>query len=172
MEYTLTVNHCADIFILNYPQHEDLKKELTVYLETFTDVQNHQTNIKATMTQWNIDSFEISKLKNYIINFLNEKYAFVQQKNKKFIFNSFWGNIYRENEFALEHDHLFSTFSIVYFLKTKPNDSPLIFTYSNATITPNEGSLIIFPSYLKHKVPKQQSGDNVRITLSGNIDFI
>jgi hypothetical protein len=173
MDRHLKVKHCADVFLLNYPKHNDLKKEIVGYLETLIDVQNKQTNVKASMTDWNITSPEILNLKNYIVDFLNKKYFFVEERNQMFIFNDFWGNIYRENEFTIEHDHLFSIFSVVYFLKTNPrNDSPLVFSFSKIKITPNEGSFIIFPSYLKHKVPKQKSKNNVRITLSGNIDRI
>jgi hypothetical protein len=170
MMRNLTINHYTDVFWINYPRHNFLKEEVVEYLETFVDVQNKQTNVKATMTDWNINSHEISNLKNYIIDFLNSKYPFVLARNKKFQFNSFWGNIYRKDEFALEHNHLFNTFSIVYFLKVKRSDSPLIFLPSHTKITPNEGSFIIFPSYLNHKVPKHNSKDSVRITLSGNIE--
>jgi hypothetical protein len=161
----------CDIFIGQYPRHYELKSEIALKLEKYNDVQNRQTNVMATMTEWNISSFEISNLKDYILDFLNSLYPFVKQRNREFYFHQFWGNIYRKGDYAIKHDHLFSCFSIVYFLKSKPNDSPLIFSQSQTKIESMEGRLIIFPSYVQHEVPVHTSNDT-RITLSGNIEII
>lgn len=158
----------SKIFLIDYPHHNDLKNEILIDLETYKDTQNYQTNVKATMTEWNISSPEIEKLKSFIINYLNNYYPFVLKNNNSFYYEHFWANIYRQNDHAIEHDHLFSSFSIVYFLKGNRNDAPLIFTESEVSILPEEGKFIIFPAYLKHKVLKQIS-NQIRITLSGNI---
>jgi len=161
----------SNIFIGQYPRHYELKSEIALKLEEYDDVQNRQSNVIATVTEWNISSFEISNLKDYIIDILNLQYPFVKQKNRKFYFPEFWGNIYRKGDYTIKHDHLFSCFSIVYFLKSKPNYSPLIFSQSRTKIKPTEGRLIIFPSYIQHEVPVHTSNDT-RITLSGNIEII
>lgn len=171
---SLKINHCTDIFLLDYPRHEFLKEEIGGYLETFVDVQNKKTAVQATMTNWGIVSKEILNLKTYIIDFLNQTYPFVSDRKQRFVFQNLWGNIYRENEFTVEHDHLFTIFSVVYFLKSKPNYSPLTFYNSSCEIEPvdidpKEGTFTIFPSYLKHKVKKHKSKDGSRITLAGNI---
>jgi hypothetical protein len=168
---TVKIKTESGIFIGQYPRHAELKSEIASKLEVYKDVQNRQTNVMATMTEWNIGSFEISNLKDYILGFLNLRYPFVSQKNQKFSFNQFWGNIYRKGDYAVNHDHLFNDFSIVYFLKSKQNDSPLIFSQSQTKIEPKEGRLIIFPSYVQHQVPAHTSNDT-RITLSGNIEII
>jgi hypothetical protein len=158
----------SNILIGNYYRHSFLKSEIVSTLESYKDKQNRQTNVKATMTEWNIDSFEITNLKNYILDFLNSAYPFVRERNQNFNFSYFWGNVYRMGDYAIEHDHLFNVFSVVYFLKSKIDDSPLIFLPSTTSILPEEGKLVIFPSYIMHKVPKHTSKDT-RITLSGNI---
>ena len=161
----------SNIFIGQYPRHAELKSETIDVLEKYKDVQNRQTNVKATMTEWNIDSFEILNLKNYILDFLNSQYFFVNKRNQKFSFINIWGNIYRNGDYTIEHDHLFSTFSIVYFLKSNIKDSPLIFLPFQTNIEPEEGKIVIFPSYIRHEVPEHTSNDT-RITLSGNITLI
>lgn len=164
----LVVKTESNVLISNYPNHSILKSEIASKLETYKDVQNRQTNVKATMTEWNIHSLEIHNLKNYVIDILNLEYPFVRERNENFVFSYFWGNVYRRGDYTIEHDHLFNVFSIVYFLKSKITDSPLIFLPSSTSILPEEGKLVIFPSHIKHKVPEHKSNDT-RITLSGNI---
>ena len=164
----LVVKTESNVLVSNYPNHSILKSEIAPKLERYKDVQNRQTNVKATMTEWNTHSLEIYNLKKYIIDILNIEYPFVRERNQNFSFSQFWGNVYRIGDYAIEHDHLFSIFSIVYFLKSKINDSPLIFLPNITSILPEEGKLVIFPSYIKHKVPEHISKDT-RITLSGNI---
>ena len=168
---TVKIKTESGIFIGQYPRHAELKSEIISTLEKYKDVQNRQTNVKATMTEWNIDSFEILNLKNYILNFLNSQYPFVSQRNQEFSFTNIWGNIYRNGDYTIEHDHLFDTFSVVYFLKSNIKDSPLIFLPFQTKIEPEEGKIVIFPSYIRHEVPEHTSKDT-RITLSGNITLI
>jgi hypothetical protein len=158
----------SKIFLVDYPYHNDLKKEILIGLETYKDFQNRQTNVKATMTEWNISSTEIENLKSFIIDYLNNCYPFVLKNNINFYYKSFWANIYRQNDYTIDHDHLFASFSTVYFLKGNKNDAPLVFTESGVSITPEEGKFVIFPAHLKHNVPIQTS-NQIRITLSGNI---
>ena len=165
----LNVQSNSKVFLVNYQKHFSLKQELLVRLETYKDVQNHSTNVKATMTEWNLNSYEIENLKSFVIDNLNNYYPFVNERNEKFYFANFWANIYKQNEYAIVHDHLFSMFSIIYFLKANKDDSPLIFTDSNISIIPKEGTVVIFPSHLKHQVSKQKL-NQTRITLSGNIN--
>ena len=54
---------------------------------------------------------------------------------------------------------------MVYFLKSKPNFSPLIIDSEPSIIKPLEGRMVIFPGSLKHSVPVHFS-DETRITLA------
>jgi hypothetical protein len=47
---------------------------------------------------------------------------------------------------------------------------PLIFPEVKQVFEPELGDLIIFPSYIKHFVPKSES-ENERIVVAGNISF-
>ena len=164
---SIKVRHSAPIFIGEYPYADALKEELVSHLEKWPDDQGKGTNVKATMTPWNILSPQIDKLKQYIIGEVKE----ILPSNLKPLsiqWIDFWGCIYRQDEYAIPHDHVPSYLSLVYFLKSEEVYSPLVFTEDGREVSPKEGRFVIFPGYLKHHVPKHRY-NNTRMTLSGNI---
>ena len=161
-----------EVQVLDYPNHKELKNEILSRVESSPDFMNKRTNVKATMTDWNITSPEIEKLKLYIGEAIHNYLLSVNITNVKVVdlnFRDFWGNIYRKGEYTVPHDHFPSTFSIVYFLKGKKHFSPLVFNRFSK-IRCKEGRLVIFPSYLKHWVPVHKHSET-RITLSSNINL-
>ena len=50
----LSVQHNVRIELIPYPRHEQLKKEVYDALLHYEDKQNHKTNVKAVMTEWNL----------------------------------------------------------------------------------------------------------------------
>ena len=83
-------------------------------------------------------------------------------------FCNFFGNIYREGDYTMTHNHIPYYYSMVYFLKSEMNYSPLIFTQYGERIKPKEGTYVIWPSHLWHHVPKHKFKET-RITLAANI---
>ena len=164
---SITVRHSSSIFIGEYPDVDALKEELVPHLEKWPDDQGKETNVKATMTPWNILSPQIDKLKQYIIGEVEEILP-PNLKSLSIEWIDFWGCIYRQDEYAIPHDHVPSYLSLVYFLKSEEVYSPLVFTEDGREVTPKEGRFVIFPGYLKHHVPKHRY-NNTRMTLSGNI---
>jgi len=108
-----------------------------------------------------------------------------------------WLNAYKENQHQEIHEHLPGQFSCIHYVAYNSDDHlPTIFMnpYRQVALSnsPNffggpdgipgtwtgqsyikveEGDLLIFPSFLEHKVPKQKS-DNLRVTLSFNLNFV
>ena len=169
----ITANH--EIFVLdNYPRQDLLLKDLGDYFEKHKDCQNRQTNVKATMTEWNLDlpSQEFIHFKNAIYNVAKELNLYWACPFKIY---SIWANIYRKGDHTVSHDHDPARYSFVYFLKSKSNFSPLLFEGINLKnkkkqwkeVKPIEGRLVIFPGFLKHRVPVHIH-DETRITISGN----
>ena len=169
----ITANH--EIFVLdNYPRQDLFLKDLGDYFEKHKDCQNRQTNVKATMTEWNLDlpSQEFIHFKNTIYKVAKELDLY---HIAPFKINNIWANIYRKGDHTVSHDHDPARYSFVYFLKSKSNFSPLIIeNFSIRTkknkplvIKPLEGRLVIFPGFLKHRVPVHIH-DETRITISGN----
>ena len=166
----LTVQHNVRIELIPYPRHEQLKKEVYECLLHYEDKQNRESNVKAVMTEWNLTSPEIEKLKNYIINSLEDLPNLLRWGPPgDFQFKNFWGNIYRYGDHTCSHGHIPEDLTVVYFLTAQEGDSPLLLDDSKTPIYPQEGLFALFPSYVFHSVPKQTS-NNVRITLSGDIN--
>ena len=166
----ITVKHDVRIELISYPRHEQLKKEVYDCLLHYEDKQNYLTNVKATMTEWNLESPEIEKLKDYIINSLQDLPNDLRWGPPgKFQFKNLWGNIYRYGEYTCSHGHIPEDLTMVYFLTAQEGDAPLLLDDSKTPIHPQEGLFALFPSYVFHSVPKHMA-NNVRITLSGDIN--
>jgi len=168
----LRVHHDVRVELIPYPRHEQLKKQLYDVLLHYEDKQNHETNVKAVMTEWNLESPEIEALKDYIIKSLKllpDNIGWGRPGDFEFI--NFWGNVYRYGEYTNSHQHLPEDFTMVYFLTAQEGDAPLLLDDSKTRIYPEEGLLALFPAYVRHSVPKHMS-NNVRITLSGDINRI
>ena len=69
-----------------YVGHWSLKRDLVRFLENHHDVQNRETNVKATMTGWMMDwnSQSVDDLKKFILSSTNSKTIQI------------WANIYRK----------------------------------------------------------------------------
>jgi uncharacterized protein (TIGR02466 family) len=95
-----------------------------------------------------------------------------------------WFNVYNTGDYQEVHQHYGYVLSAVYFLKSNPNFSPLIFTprfidqlnikkiegnYDNGNVNYDAipGRLVVFRSYLPHCVGKHMDKDD-RITLAYN----
>lgn len=116
--------------------------------------------------------------------------------NGRAAINTAWLNAYKTGQSHDLHDHLPSQFAAIYYLKFNPEvHSPAVFinpyrqgSLSSAprdvdpmnthpqwtlqSVVPvEEGDLLIFPGFLEHRVPRQQS-DELRVTLSFNFSMI
>ena len=164
------VKNISNIFIGEYPFHKQLYDELVPMLENYPDRQGRLTNVKATMTEWVFDSggdcVRLNALKTCLLNATSNG-PLKHLTSGIPVYENFWGNIYRRGDYTQEHDHVYSAVSCVYFLKSPQRSSPLVFTYSGKKIQSKEGTYVLFPSHLKHHVPKHSS-DETRITLSAN----
>lgn len=112
--------------------------------------------------------------------------------------NNAWFNAYKTNQSHELHDHLPGQFSAIHYIaydasKHLPtvfvnpvrqlalSNSPNFNTNDPDSVPPTwvgqtsllveEGDLVIFPSFLEHKVPKQKS-DDIRIVLAFNFNIL
>ena len=125
----------------------------------------------------------------HIANYVN-KVICPKNKSLEFYITQSWLNVTKQNEHHVIHNHPNSIISGVYYFT---DNSTIIFNspfaesvsktisieseiynswnfayYGNCTQTWNKGTLILFPSYLTHRVPKNKSLD-VRVSLSFNV---
>lgn len=149
----------------------EYKKECIQEAYKIGDHQGKQTNVKATMSKWQI--WEQTKVFNKIINnifsVINYVWPNIDEKVKYDISNV-WSAIYKKGDFTARHYHVPSYISWVYYLQSSGN-TPLVFDKCDMQIEPLDDMLIIFPSYLIHSVPIHEEEED-RICLAGNINLI
>ena len=172
----MLVKSTSDVLVSDYPFHDSLKDELVSVLENYEDQQNRTSNVKATMTGWNITSPQIERLKKYVSNEIDKSLPYcikmvnAGQPALKLIWKDFWGNVYHKGDYAKVHNHSPAMCSFVYFLKTKWYNSPLIFKEFGERVRPKEGKFVVFPGHIRHHVPKHRYNET-RMTLSGNLFY-
>ena len=128
------------------------------------DEQDRQTNVQADMTVWKVPEWHgLCKdiVENHLVNLSGEI-------DVTWVVFAVWGANYRNGDYTRYHAHRPSTFSFCYYVKADEGASPLVFSELDYELYPEEGQLVVFPSYLKHGVPSQR-GDGKRMVISGNI---
>ena len=85
--------------------------------------------------------------------------------------NDTWGLVYTTGQSAKVHNHWPSLWSYTYCVSACENCSPLVFPNAKEplSVTPKTSQMIVFPSWLKHEVPKHTCNHD-RIMLSGNLN--
>ena len=167
----MKVRSYCDVIVGDYPDAKNFAKELKPILENETITVGH-TNVKATIhTVWNYlpDHPEVIKFKKFITEEVDKHFnpSKIDGEKAKVVQNEFWGNVYTKGDYAQSHHHIPNSVSLVYFLKAKWYDSPLVFSDFNEKIEPEEGKYVLFPSHILHHVPIHKF-EHKRITLSSN----
>jgi len=96
-----------------------------------------------------------------------------------------WFSLFKKGNYAHIHNHGLADISGVYYYKTNGKDGKIFFESPNPHFDtsrcyfwkgyrreydPEEGHILLFPSWLRHGVETNQT-DDVRISLSFNIKF-
>ena len=139
------------------------------------DVQNYSTNVKASMTSWQM--FNECKSYQELLRIIISKIPFY--KNVKIInsdyvdfsCDSMWGAVYQREEEWLNGDVHPSVFSFTYYVQAGKKCAPLIFTKPGyKKLQPKTGHLYIWQSEYFHEVPPQ-TNNTKRIVIAGNISY-
>jgi len=134
---------------------------------------------------FNLYKFLFDEISKDVIKFYNKYDANI----KNHYFSNFWINISGKHNYNRLHSHSGSFISGAYYIKVPKNSGGIVFenpaymfienTFTNRNawnsynspewrIEPQEGQLIMFPSYLRHYV-EENKRDEDRISLSFNI---
>ena len=176
---------------------KSLNEKLTEYIYTLR--KNDQDGVnKSNKGGWHSQNFNLNdtssiqykfglKLQEYIINAFNNFGWKVENKNIRI--TEMWAIINKKNDFNVLHTHPNCFLSAAYYVSA-PKDSgkfevenpnlakryahPEIavqneLNFEVISIDISEGDLLLFPSYLPHKVESNKSNDD-RIVISFNID--
>jgi len=149
------------------------------------EVKNNSLN-KISKDRLVLNNEEMFNLKSFIDSCMEQyiSVVFGRPKNFKLRITYSWCNYTNQNEGHHSHKHGHSIVSGVLYLQTNENDSIKFFKesqehlyvesqeaneFSSTTwkFPATQGSLLLFPSYLKHSVD-QKKDSNVRISLSFN----
>ena len=126
----------------------------------------------ATMTSWH-ECFDIKEFRTIadwvysIILGLNLNYDGIFDLKLK----DLWGQYYRKDDYQIEHHHLPHHWSFVYYVNSPKGSAPLVFSESNKKIFPKSGMIVLFPSWLRHHVPKHKC-EEIRSIVSGNFVYM
>jgi len=156
--------------------------------EIVTKIQNMVwgDNVASTFntTKNILDEYQLSNLKNYILFVANEFNKNLYPNKNIITINNCWVNYNIKHQYQNKHNHLPYDISGVYYIQTNGKDGDLIFsnlnpnthilkntsvfTCSEVSYAPEEGKIIMFPSWVEHSVRANMT-DSTRISVSFNL---
>ena len=152
------------IIIDKYPYASRLNSRLLIDADSIDYSLSFKTNVQARMSKWRVENENLTTLEKWIYSLIKNNYDL---KGYSLKFVDTWYARYDKNNYAYEHQHPLSWLSFVYFVKCPRGSSPLILNTSGKRIRAEEGKIVIFPSWIRHSVPKNRCDD--RVVVAGNI---
>ena len=186
------------IFHYKLDNYKEINKELLNYILELQK-SDKTGNAHSNKGGWHSQNFDIvnqgppinflNKIKDYLKHIISNEFGWKYVPNKQRIV-AMWAIINKKNSFNVTHNHQNCYFSSAYYVKKPKNSGDITFfdpkeaktyrfpkiekytEYSSeaVTIKPEEGDLLIFPSYLYHSVSENLSEDD-RIVISFNVDI-
>ena len=155
-----------ELLIEKHPYFKSLNRKLLEEMAGMEWPESYRTNVNAKMTSWNTKSPTIKVIWTWIQTLIKRKYPWLPPSEKLCLYSS-WFASYGVGESTRVHEHLPNVWSFAYFVNCPRGSSPLVFTNSGKKIKAEDGKIVIFPSSVRHHVPKNKCED--RVVLSGNI---
>ena len=151
--------------------------------ETFSNQGGWHSKYLSDQEILNKEEFKkLSKVIKECVNVLSKKWGIRHNDLSK---ESFWCNINNYKDFNIPHSHPSSIMSAVYYVKTNKDSGGIVFvrpdnqkfffvpdqvneyTEEKSVFLPQDGHLLIFPSYLEHYVLPNMSNED-RISIAYN----
>ena len=186
------------VFKYKFDDFEELNNELANYIYELQK-KDEEGLRRSNKGGWHSKNFQLTdtnsiqykfalKLQKYIADAF-QKFGW-KIENKNIRISEMWAIINKENDFNVLHIHPNCYLSSAYYVKAKKNCGKFEIENPNlakrhsfpeiavinelnievASIDVSEGDLLLFPSYLPHKVGKNESGED-RIVISFNVDI-
>ena len=186
------------IFRTRLDNYKEINKELLTYILELKK-KDQKGNTRSNRGGWHSPNFDLVK-PGPPINFINNfkdflKHIITNEIGWEYIPNkqrvvAMWAIINNKNSYNVKHNHQNCYLSSAYYVKKPKNSGDISFfdpkemkTYrfpevkrntdystERITIKPEEGDLLVFPSYLYHEVGKNLTNEE-RIVVSFNIDI-
>ncbi len=186
------------VFKYKLEEYEQLNKQLSDYIYKLRETDKKGIK-RSNKGGWHSQNFQLTdpnsiqfkfgvKLNQYIINTFKNFGWKIENKNIRI--SEMWAIINKKEDFNVLHTHPNCYLSSAYYVKAEKNcgkfeiENPNIakrhlfpeiavrneLNLEVASIEVNEGDLLLFPSYLPHKVGTNKS-DEDRIVISFNVDI-
>jgi len=185
------------IWINKIDDHEKINQKLKKYIFQEKE-KNPEGAKKSNVNGWHSENFDLKD--PGLSDFINEVSKYIGEAIKDMGWDldtqlvkitSMWAIINNKNAFNEKHHHGNSALSAAYYVKAEDNAGDIVFfdprqanvfyhpsskkaNNINAqvqSVTPKPGTLVLFPSYLEHKVDPNLSSEE-RIVISFNISMI
>ena len=185
------------VWIKQLNNFENINDELKSYIYQARK-DNPEGVKKSNVNGWHSEGLDLKNqsLKNFITEISNNIGSAIKDMNWDLDsqiarITNMWAIINKERAFNERHHHGNSSLSAAYYVKAEKNAGDLIFfdprqanvfhhpTSKEAnslncqvqSVTPRSGTLVLFPSYLEHKVAENLSNEE-RIVVSFNVSLI
>ena len=150
----------------------DYKQQCINEIYRLGDSMKGRSNVQAAMSTWQI--WNESNVFNQIFDFATKVVIQEYVYDERSIINlhSAWSAVYKKGNYTKNHNHEPCWMSFVYYLQAS-GETPLIFEGNQVTehkpftVKPEDDTLVLFPAYMRHKVPIHDS-ETDRICLAGN----
>ena len=186
------------IFHCKLENYKQINKELLNYILELQK-KDKKGNNRSNRGGWHSPNFDIvnpgppinfiNSFKDFLKHIIEDEIGWEYVPNKQRVV-AMWAIINKKNSYNVKHNHQNCYLSSAYYIKKPENSGDITFydpkeskTYrfpevekhtnysaESVTIKPEEGDLLIFPSYLYHDVGVNLS-DEERIVVSFNIDI-
>ncbi len=168
----MKIKETYDIIIEKHPHYESLNKKLLQDADSIDYPLSHKTNVMAKCSDWRVETENTLKIEKWILQVLYREKPYLNRFRKDPFTHIRNGDLffvrYNKGHHAVSHDHIPAIWSWSYYVKCPAGSSPLVFTTSGKKANLKEGQCIVFPSSVKHHVPKNNCDD--RVVLVGNIE--
>ena len=186
------------IFHCKLENYKQINKELLNYILELQK-KDKKGNNRSNRGGWHSPNFDlvnpgppinfINSFKDFLKHIIEDEIGWEYIPNKQRVV-AMWAIINKKNSYNVKHNHQNCYLSSAYYIKKPENSGDITFydpkeskTYrfpevekhtnysaQSITIKPEEGDLLIFPSYLYHDVGVNLS-DEERIVVSFNVDI-
>ena len=178
-------------------RHKEVNEKMFVYIKSLQKKDRSGIN-RSNLLGWHSKNFDLElEQPRFFINSISPQLGSVltdmgwDTKNQEVKITGMWAIINKKNASNSMHIHSNNYISAAYYVKAPKNCGDIVFydprfaaTYRYPKIAktnklnsniisfqPQEGMLVLFPSYLQHSVNANET-DKERIVLSFNIDLI
>lgn len=156
-----------DIIIDKYPYSKSINKTLMDDIDEmgYDDTSSYRKNDTAKFSLTTM-SHAARSISDWVCKLISIKYAL---DTSPLLSRCFFTRC-DKGDFVSVHEHFPDCFSWVYYVNTPRGSSPLVFSESGRQVKAEAGKLVLFPSWLEHHVPKNNSEE--RSIVAGNFVYI